>query len=270
MVVQQKCRADGLSAAILPRPILPDHCDAQLFGRRMLAWPSHCARYLSFAAWFLASSATTNAETLDIGTFTDLAQRCGPGVASLTLAAIAKTESRFETLIVADNDTHRSRTYRTVDEAAAAAERLIARGHSVDIGLMQINSANLKRLGITARDALDGCRSITAGASILKSNFLASRGAPNHQVALRNALSMYNTGNAANGYKNGYVRKVENAAISLAAHFDTDAPVKLAMNTDSGQTAEPEASPPWDVWGSGPSPSTTPQIISSSNDVQVF
>lgn len=160
---------------------------------------------------------TVRAATLDMETFTSLARQCGPTVAPSTLAALAKTESGFETLAILDNKTGESHVFRTLDEAAATVEQLIARGDSVDVGLMQINSANLKRFGMSARDALDPCKSIHAGAEILTKNYLSSQNAPTDQVALRDAISQYNTGNRTAGYRNGYVRKVENAANSLPA-----------------------------------------------------
>lgn len=227
---------------------------------KLSAWPLMC---------LLTSPTAAHAETLDIASFTSLAERCGSSVAALTLAAIAKTESRFETLVVADNNTRRARTYKTIEQAESAAKRLIAKGHSVDLGLMQINSANLKRLKMTVRDVLEPCGGIRAGASILTGNFRASNKKANKQVVLRDALSMYNTGNRTYGYKNGYVGKVEKAAISLAAHFsavDTETPALRVSIPHIEETSQPSG--PWDVWR--PAPSQPPLEGQQSDTIHVF
>lgn len=201
----------------------------------------------------LCGAVPVDAHVLDMGTFSYLAQRCGSRVAVLTLAALAKTESRFETLVVSDNTTHIARTYPTREQAAAAARQLIARGDSVDLGIMQINSANLRRLGITVEDTLDPCRAISAAASIMTSNYRATARSATQQVALRNAISMYNTGNVTFGYKNGYVKRVEDAARSLTTPFSPAASVSPAryVRYTPPTTISPGAET-WDVWaGSG-------------------
>jgi len=201
------------------------------------------------------------AGTLDLEAFADLAGRCGSSVAVSTLAAVAKTESGFETLGIYDNTTGQSQIHKTPDEAAAAAERLIAKGDSLDIGLMQINSANLKGLGMSVRDALDSCKSISAAATILTRNFLNAHDAPTDQIALRDAISQYNTGNRADGYRNGYVRKVEQAAKALLAGLEPD-------EGSSGVAAVVE---PWDVWGvEERSPAPADPIKNKPANIDVF
>jgi type IV secretion system protein VirB1 len=223
------------------------------------------------AICFFANATPGHADPLGVGAFMNLAQRCGSNVSPLTLAAVAKTESKFESLLLLDNTTQISRTYNALEPAASAAEHLIAKGHSVDVGLMQINSANLKQLGIKPRDALDPCTSIRAGASILTRDFLASRRAPTPQIALRDALSMYNTGNTTNGYTNGYVQKVESAAESLAAHFDPDSSVELAASVGPDRIAgSEEDSHLSDVWSGGENSLTAAGISRHSSDVNVF
>jgi type IV secretion system protein VirB1 len=226
----------------------------------------------SISAICLFANATPgHAEPLGVPAFVNLAQRCGSNVSPLTLAAVAKTESRFETLMLLDNTTQISHAYTALEPAASIAEHLIAKGHSVDIGLMQINSANLRKLGLKARDALDPCMSIRAGASILTHDFLSSGQAPTPQIALRNALSMYNTGNTTFGYKNGYVGKVENAAKSLAAYFDSDNSIKLTAGISADPIAQPEKFPrTWDVWTSGENSPSASGIPQRSNDANVF
>jgi type IV secretion system protein VirB1 len=177
--------------------------------RRALAW--------SFPLAIGMLPSASRAETLSVPAFLNLAARCGASVAPTTLAAIAKTESNFRTLVVSDNTSRRSRNFEALDDAVALADSLIGRGHSVDLGLMQINSNNLRWLGYTARDVLDPCKSVYSGARILSQNYAGIRNVPNRQIALRHALSQYNTGNIRSGYLNGYVHRVELAARSLFA-----------------------------------------------------
>lgn len=152
---------------------------------------------------------------LGLALFSQLAAACAPQVAPETLAAVVLTESRFETLTVED-DTARRR-YRPASEAAAVAlaERLIRKGHSVDLGLMQVNSHNLAALGLTVRGAFDACASLAAGGRMLLAQYQASSQDRGVQPALREALSRYNTGTATRGLRNGYVGRVERAAAGV-------------------------------------------------------
>ena len=196
--------------------------------------------------------AGVGAQPLTLPTFAAMAQKCGSGVATLTLAAVARTESRFEPLVVGDNSTRRSYSGKSLEEAEATADRLMAAGDNLDLGLMQINSNNLKRLGLTVRGALDPCRSIASAASILTHNFLSAHGALDNQTALRNALSMYNTGNALRGYRNGYVGRVEAAAHLLAATMVASGNTAAADRSTTGP-AQIDL-PSWDVWAASPQP----------------
>lgn len=190
---------------------------------------------------------TGRATTLSIASFNDLAERCGPSVAPSTLAAIANTESKFRPHVVSDNTSHKVRDFDTKEDAAALANNLIAHGHSVDLGLMQINSANLARLGYTTYDALDACRSVAGGAQILSRSFVSSGDAADAQVALRRALSRYNTGNSWAGYRNGYVRRVEQSARMLLAASVAPAAMVTSTRTTAPLSREVSAVG-WSVW----------------------
>ena len=141
-----------------------------------------------------------------------LASACAPSVAPETMAAIARTESGFEALAIGDNSTGRSYLPASLDDAIALATGLRTQGHSIDLGLMQINSANLAGLGLSIGDAFDACRSLGAGSRILVDAFSGGATPDEAQAALRVALSRYNTGNAQRGFLNGYVHRVEASA----------------------------------------------------------
>lgn len=205
----------------------------------------------SLALVLSAMPAASRAERLSVADFTDIATRCGPSVAPSTLAAVAKTESGFRTFIVSDNNSRRARDFASVDEAAALADALIAQGHSIDLGLMQINSANLRRLGYSTRDALDPCKSVSGGALILSRNYASVRNVSDPQVALRHALSQYNTGNIRAGYRNGYVRRVEASARALLAAITSPSTVSAttaAITRVAAPVARQVFAASWDVW----------------------
>lgn len=91
------------------------------------------------------------------------------------------------------------------EEAFTIAQKYINEGHSVDIGLMQINSKNLG--ANTIIDVLDPCTNITLGSSIYHSFYKATPAQDDDKTRIQKALSAYNTGSFTNGFKNGYVQK---------------------------------------------------------------
>jgi type IV secretion system protein VirB1 len=122
-------------------------------------------------------------------------QSCAAGVSPRTLAAVVSVESGGWPLTIHDNTSGRSYTFQSRRSAESAATSLLAAGHNVDLGLAQINSANLPGLGLTPAQLFDSCTNLRAGATILERAYAAAAhrfGAG--QVALRFALSAYNSG----------------------------------------------------------------------------
>lgn len=142
--------------------------------------------------------------------FYALAQECAPWVAPETMAAIVKTESGFKPLSIGVNGG--ARLVRQPDnqaEAVVTAKWLIEQGYNIDLGLGQVNSANLARVGLSIEDAFDPCKNVAAAATILHSNYVVAKAkTPDEQDALHAALSAYNTGSYTKGFANGYVQKV--------------------------------------------------------------
>jgi type IV secretion system protein VirB1 len=195
------------------------------------------------------------ANPLDSATFGRLALRCGPTVAPSTLMSIAKTESAFQALTINDNTTGTSGVPANLDVALQIASQLLAAGHSVDLGIMQINSANFAKVGLTAASAFDPCQSIAAAAMILSDSYAGGETHAAQQAALRVALSRYNTGDGQRGFDNGYVHKVELAARHAVPALDVGRLPTAAINPaprppPSAPSADPNAPPDWDVWGS--------------------
>jgi len=151
--------------------------------------------------------------------FIALAQECAPQVAHETLAAIVKTESDFRPLSIGINGEARlTRQPTTKDEAVVTAQWLLANGYNIDMGLGQINSNNLSKLGLSVEEAFDPCKNLAAAATILSENYQTARQTEHDkQTALRAALSAYNTGSFTRGLSNGYVQKVVNNARTASA-----------------------------------------------------
>jgi type IV secretion system protein VirB1 len=203
----------------------------------------------------LAISGSARADPLSVGAFGQLALRCGPSVAPSTLASIARTESGFQPLTIHDNTTQTSGVPATDAIAIQVASRLLEAGHSVDIGIMQINSANFTKLGLTLEAAFDACKSIAAAAVILAGDYAGGDTRVGQQAALRVAISKYNTGDAQRGFANGYVHKVELAAGHFVPALDVGA-APAAIDSQKLPAAAPSAAmdrnapPAWDVWSS--------------------
>lgn len=228
-------------------PRINSYCNARVFAVAV------------FAAAALAISTPAYATPLSAAEFAQLARRCAPSVAPSTLSAIARTESGFEPLSINDNTARTSSAPATRESAIQIASKLLEAGHSLDIGIMQVNSANFAVLGLTLEAAFDPCKSVAAGAAVLVGGYAGGTTHEGQQTALRVAISRYNTGDAQRGFGNGYVRKVERAAAYVVPALDVGAgpaaidrppPIPVAAPTAPGPPADPNAPPSWDVWSS--------------------
>jgi type IV secretion system protein VirB1 len=104
------------------------------------------------------------------------------------MAAIVQQESGGNELLLHDNTSRKTFRPSNAAESAKLTNELIKSGHSVDIGLAQINSKNLPMLKLSVEDALDPCINLHAAQTILKTAWKQS----GHE--LRGTLSAYNTG----------------------------------------------------------------------------
>ena len=115
-----------------------------------------------------------------------LAAQCASGVAPSTIAAVVHTESKGYQFALNVNGVARqpARPTDAVD-AARVARRYIAQGHSVDLGLGQINSNNMSALGLTWDSVFDPCINIGAAGKVLADNYHRVRDGRMPQEALR-------------------------------------------------------------------------------------
>jgi type IV secretion system protein VirB1 len=158
--------------------------------------------------------------------FLQLAEACARPVPAATLLAIARTESSLRPWALSLNRPRRlaraagvagearlARQPRSREEAVRWAERLVGRGLSVSLGVMQVSSEELQRLGVPLAVAFEPCHNIRIGALLLSYHYQAAtfRGGT-AAVPLAEALSRYNSGHPTRGAHSGYVDKVFRAA----------------------------------------------------------
>lgn len=198
---------------------------------------------------------------VELAMFAQLAASCAPQVAVETLAAVARTESGFNHLAIHDNTTRRSHKVSSRAEAIAlATELVVVDQHSVDLGIMQINSANFPRLGMTVTDAFDPCRSLAAAQRVLMDGYAAPVAGDDQQPALQQALSRYNTGHPVRGVANGYVQRVQASAEVVVPAIrlrgdpsigNSSVPVPAPLGGGTPVLVQPLPPPPasWDVYG---------------------
>ena len=145
-------------------------------------------------------------------TFNPLYGTCGPDVHPATINAIVEVESGGNPYAIHDGPTGTAIFPKTKEEAVKVAKRLIASGHRLDLGLMQINTTHLpelKKRGIGVDDLFDPCTSIRTGTRILSDFYqYHSQKTPQDSpdVTLLKAISSYNTGGAFKGKE--YVRRI--------------------------------------------------------------
>ncbi len=154
---------------------------------------------------------------------------CPPGILSTaTVQAIIANESGGNLLAIRVNGANLALPApRDPDDAAALATRLIAAGYSVDLGLMQVNSANLPWLHESVRDMFSLCPNIAAGSLIFAEDYESALHAMKFGTdALYAALSAYNTGNFVDGIINGYV-----------AHYDVSGGIDAIAARAAGVSA---------------------------------
>jgi type IV secretion system protein VirB1 len=154
---------------------------------------------------------------------TSLLPQCAPGVAPTTMRALIQHESgnklhAIGSLVRSPSGArmHIVQPPRDMAEAKSWARWLLLHGYNFDVGVAQINSVHFERFGLTVDSMFDGCKNISAGATILQECFSRAYAKDaNEQRALRHALSCYNSGNFVTGFKNGYVKTVTAKAINL-------------------------------------------------------
>ena len=164
---------------------------------------------------------------LSAAEFAHLAQTCAPEASLPTLLALAAIESRDEPNALSINYPQRSsqrmgfglgtmqldRQPHSTAEALAWIRQLRLRGITTSVGLLQVNTEDAQRLGISPAELLDPCVNLRIGWHVLCHHYqAAARALGPGQRALQSALSAYNTGSLSRGFANGYVSAILRAA----------------------------------------------------------
>ena len=168
---------------------------------------------------------------LPLAVIMNLAAACAaPGVPVDRIVATAQAESGREPWAIHDNTTGRTAVLAAKEEATALATRLVAQGHRIDAGVMQVNSDNWARLGLTAETAFDPALNVCAGARVLAEAYAIER-----RVSCR-----YNTGSPT--CANGYPERIDHAAAQLRTLAVFTGPAGFAVEGDP-RVATPEPPP---------------------------
>ena len=152
---------------------------------------------------------------MDASVFLALTLACAPQVHTDTARALVSVESAYNPWAIGVVGGALVRQPRHRAEALATAKALQAAGWNFSVGLGQINVANFERLGLTVESAFEPCANLAAMQTVLAECFDRASGSASKavdQVALRQALSCYYSGNFATGFRHGYVHKVVVAA----------------------------------------------------------
>jgi type IV secretion system protein VirB1 len=172
------------------------------------------------AICLLCFAANLPAQRLDIAA---LQSRCLPAVPLTTLSAIIRVESGGnpnamqidfpKTLLkqwhLPEGTLRLKRQPATQREALEWLDYFERHGIFVDLGLMQVSTAEAQRRGLPVESLLDPCFNLRAGWQILDSAYqLEVTTYGPGQEALRHAISRYNTGDTQRGIDNGYLARV--------------------------------------------------------------
>ena len=180
----------------------------------------------------LCLAAKANAQDTDIEA---LRSRCLPGAPLTTLRAIVRAESNgnpnamqidFPKALLRQwhlpNGTLRlKREPSTQREALDWLAYLQRYAIFVDLGLMQVSTAEAQRRGLSPESLLEPCTNLRVGWQILEDDYrLETKTYGPGQEALQHAISRYNTGDSTRGIDNGYLARVLAARRSLEANAE--------------------------------------------------
>lgn len=170
-----------------------------------------------------------------------LATECSPQLPIPLVVAVARQESGLNEYAIG-NPTIKSQP-QDFSAALSIQAKLTQTNSRYDAGLMQISSANFKWLGLTPKSVLNPCTNLAAAQKVLLHG-LSIGDANIKQVT--DSISRYNTGNAAFGYKNGYVSGVVSKLLqnplpsTFSDNKESDNWSKLGATHDLFSTSEYE------------------------------
>ena len=144
--------------------------------------------------------------------FISLAAVCVPWVDPHVMARIVKVESSFNPYAIGIVGNLRlAKQPETKHQAKETAQWLLNHGYKIAMGLGQIYYKEMPGLNYSLDDVFDPCQNLRGSGIILSRKYSAAKRIHvDDQMALRAAISSYNTGSFTSGFKNGYVKQVVN------------------------------------------------------------
>lgn len=134
---------------------------------------------------------------------------CAPTVHVATMRRLVEIESALNPFAIGVVGARLLRQPSDYAEALATIRWLDANGYNYSVGLSQVNKHNFKAYGLTAETALLACPNLAAGGAILTACYRrAADRIMSPQLALRAALSCYESGNFITGFRDGYVQRM--------------------------------------------------------------
>lgn len=166
---------------------------------------------------------------------------CSPQMQLPIAQAIIQTESRFNQFAIGVNKGGKAvKQPKTYQEAVTTAKRLISQGANIDLGLAQINSANLGWLGLSVEQVLQPCNNLKAMQTVYLSCYNRA-GNTGLGTRMQRAFSCYNTGNFRNGFSNGYVNKATTHFNQFVAKANQPNKIQYQQYPAYAQTQKPKA-----------------------------
>lgn len=193
----------------------------------------------------LGNASGVFAEPIPLPAFHILAENCAPSVAPEIMEKLVRAESGFNRFAIGVNGAeHRSYHPGSEEEAERIARDLISQGHSIDLGLGQINSSNFEWLGLTVESVFDDCANLKASETVLRDGYDRARElGSDPETALHQALSAYNTGTFTRGFSNGYVTRVMGGGV--------ETPPADHQAQSSARSEPAETALTWNVFSEG-------------------
>lgn len=106
---------------------------------------------------------------------------------------------------------------KTLIQTKYIANWLYKNGFKYDLGIAQVNSSNFARFGVTPDDMLDTCKNLNIASKILLEFYNnAKRITTDEQLALKYAISAYNSGKYNSEAGRKYLNKITNVNIKYA------------------------------------------------------
>ena len=166
-----------------------------------------------------------------------LLRTCASDVAAPgTMAAFITVESGANPYAIHDNTTRESYAPPTLTEAVAIGDSLVSQGHSVDLGIAQINSGNMATYGVGVANLFNACTNVSVGARILRESWRSAIGRYGNAPDVRPqvvfaAAQGYNSGSlfGAPAYASAVVQAYYSAPVQAVVALSYRAPISYRL-----------------------------------------